>query len=255
MRALSRLIFLLTGTLGLALLAAAHAATAPEQNLTAEAIDAAVRDLRADPSLASEKTQRVLRWKTDSAKAPQDSAARHWLQEFFSWLAEVGRLLVWVAGAAAAVALLLLLYRISNARTQARAQALALPSHIGELDIRPESLPDAVGRAAWDLWLLGEQRAALSLLYRGALSRLVHLHAVPIRAASTEDECVDLARTHASAPRASLLAELVAVWQRAVYGARPPADITMQRLCREFGPLLEADPGSAAGGAPSGVVP
>ena len=50
------------------------------------------------------------------------------------------------------------------------------PSHVRDLDIRPESLPDDVGAAALALWQRGEQRAALALLYRG--------HAVAPRARS-----------------------------------------------------------------------
>ena len=102
------------------------------------------------------------------------------------------------------------------------------------LDIRPETLPDAVGAAAAQLWQQGEHRAALSLLYRGALSRLVHGHAVPIRAASTEGECVALARSRLDAQAAAFFARLVAAWQLAVYGARLPDALQVTEMCREF---------------------
>ena len=76
-----------------------------------------------------------------------------------------------------------------------------LPSHVRELDIRPESLPADIGAAVRELWLAGERRAALSLLYRGALSRLVHSYQVAIGDASTEGDCVRLARAALPPPR------------------------------------------------------
>src|SRR4029079_6929748 len=67
------------------------------------------------------------------------------------------------------------------------------PTHVRDLDIRPESPTDDIGAAARQLWDRGEQRAALALLYRGMLSRLAHVHRVPIRDSSTEGDCVELA--------------------------------------------------------------
>ena len=66
-------------------------------------------------------------------------------------------------------------------------------SMFNALDIRPASLPDDIGAAALALCQRGELRAALSLLYRGGLSRLVHQHRAAIGAASTEGECVRIA--------------------------------------------------------------
>jgi hypothetical protein len=118
---------------------------------------------------------------------------------------------------------------------------------VRELDIRPESLPDDVGAAAAALWKRGEHRAALSLLYRGALSRLVHDHAVPIRAATTEGECLELARRALDADRGEFFTRLVRAWQLAVYGARLPEDADALALCRDFALHLRAAPQAEAG--------
>ena len=79
-----------------------------------------------------------------------------------------------------------------------------------------------------------EHRAALSLLYRGALSRLVHLHVVPIRSASTEGDCLALARSRLDADAAAYFARLVGAWQLAVYGARQPEQDEVLALCADF---------------------
>jgi hypothetical protein len=121
-------------------------------------------------------------------------------------------------------------------------QANALPSHVQSLDIRPESLPVQIGEAAAALWQRGDYRAALSLLYRGALSRLVHEHGVPIRAASTEGECVALAGRRLAPASGEFFARLVQAWQVAVYGARLPVAEQALALCRDFDTCLPARP-------------
>ena len=230
-------------------------AATPASRLDVTAIDAAVKTLREDPNLSGEKTERVLRWKDAKKKERKlDStpAWLKWLEGFFAWLNEAGRVLVWVLGGIAVVLVLLAVKRWLDVRGDALLRArLDLPTHVRDLDIRPESLPDDVGAAAWQRWRAATdweaRRAALSLLYRGALSRLVHVHGVPIRGSSTEGECVTLARVafartgdETAAERARYVGQLVEVWQRAVYGLRAPSDNTVQALCLQFGSALNA---------------
>jgi hypothetical protein len=130
----------------------------------------------------------------------------------------------------------------------ARPGKAPLPSHVGSLDIRPESLPDDIGNAAAGLWQRGQQRAALSLLYRGALSRLVHAHGVPVRAASTEGECVALASTRLAPEAQAFFVRLVDAWQLAAYGGRLPGTAQVLAICGEFDLHL---PDAAAAAAPA----
>jgi hypothetical protein len=122
---------------------------------------------------------------------------------------------------------------------------------VRDLDIRPESLPDDVGAAAAALWSSGEHRAALALLYRGLLSRLVHVHGVPIRDSSTEGDCLALATPRVTAMRNSYAARLVRVWQGAVYGTEHPSSEAVLALCGDFARVLDVpiEPGPAAAGA------
>jgi hypothetical protein len=116
---------------------------------------------------------------------------------------------------------------------------------VRDLDIRPASLPDDIGSAALALWERGEQRAALALLYRGLLSRLVHVHGVPIRASSTEGECLSLARPRLADAGARYAARLVEIWGGAVYGGLLPPTPAVQALCGEFAAALDRDAGAA----------
>ena len=170
-----------------------------------------------------------------------------WFRGLFNWLAESGRFVVWVVGAL--LAALLVVYRRARSCAfgvcRACRSAFVAPSHVRDLDIRPESLPDDVGAAALALWQRGEQRAALALLYRGFLSRLVHAHAVPIRASSTEGECLALARPRLAEPSARYAARLVETWGAAVYGGLEPDAGTVQALCSEFAAALDGRAGPA----------
>jgi hypothetical protein len=164
-----------------------------------------------------------------------------WLAALARWLAESSRVLVWVLIAVAAAVVVVTARRWLAVHGDSIAtRGARLPSHVRELDIRPESLPADIGAAVRELWLAGERRAALSLLYRGALSRLVHSYQVAIGDASTEGDCVRLARAALPAPRGDFVTALVDAWQLAVYGGRPPATEHVLRLCADFDRLLPA---------------
>jgi hypothetical protein len=230
-------------------LGCAHAADPPAPPSRAD-IEAATARVAKDPNLATKEKSRTLQFrKSDKPEDKKpDEKAQPWLDGLFKWMSETGRLLVYALGIVLVALLLVGLHRFIRARGDALLPRRAnLPSHVQSLDIRPESLPADIGAAAAELWTLGEHRQSLSLLYRGALSRLVHGHAVPIRSASTEGECVTMARDRLSAPAGGFFARLVAAWQLAVYGARLPGDEAVLALCREFDAHLPATrQGSAA---------
>jgi hypothetical protein len=207
----------------------------------------ALDKVASDPNLAAERTINMLRWKEAEAVTDEPwwwqwgNAAARWFRGLFGWLAESGRLIVWVLGAAAAALVAFYLVRLVRARGLPRLPAqFVAPSHVRDLDIRPESLPSDVGAAALALWHNGEQRAALALLYRGTLSRLVHTHGVPIRASSTEGECLALARPRLPDPGARYVARLVETWAAAVYGGLAPHAGAVEALCGEFSSALDA---------------
>jgi hypothetical protein len=202
-------------------------------------VEAAASAVRADTDLGGFRTMRTWRFKK------QDSAERvspdpFWI-DFARWLAEGGRGLVWLLGAAAVVAAIVTARRWLAVHGDAiRAGGARLPSHVRELDIRPETLPADIGAAVRALWVAGERRAALSLLYRGTLSRLVHSYQVAIGDASTEGDCIRLARAALPAERGDFVAKLIGAWQLAVYGDRLLANEHVLRLCDDFDRMLPA---------------
>ena len=219
--------------------------------LTRERVDAAARALREVPTMTGWRPAHELRLKDDERPAPPpprgEPAWLGWLRHFVDWLNDAGRWLVWLLGAFAVALVLLRLRRWLRGGAAAGApEALSLPTHVRELDIRPETLPPDIGAAAAALWQRGEARAAMSLLYRGALSRLVHAHGVPIRASSTEGDCLRLAAARLQAPAQAYLAGLVAAWRETVYAGRTPAAEQGRLLCQAFAERLGGATGAGA---------
>ena len=219
------------------LVAAGEAPTRPQ-------VEKALEKVSDDPNLAKVRTVNMLKWKEPEPVTDEPAwwkwvnGIARWFRGLFEWVAASGRLLVW---ALAALAIALLAYFVARLVRErglpSMPKKFAAPSHVRDLDIRPESLPDDVGAAALALWERGEQRAALALLYRGTLSRLVHVHTVPIRASSTEGECLALTRPRVPAAAATYATQLVETWTGAVYGARAPTAGVVQALCAEFAAL------------------
>ena len=224
-------------------------AIAPTRQQVMEGLTA----VRANPDLPGTHKQKTLRFK-DQDKAPErDTApAPEWWKGFALWVSDTGRVLAWVLGALLLAFVVIKLRHWINVRAGGSTlrSVKNLPSHVRDLDIRPESLPDRIGAAARALWERGEHRPALSLLYRGALSRLVHEHALPVRAASTEGECLVLAAQRLPVGPSAFFARLVQAWQLAVYGARLPESAQVLSLCDEFDLHLAPPPAARQEGVP-----
>jgi hypothetical protein len=211
------------------------AAEAPQP--TRERVASAVEKLKADPNLGiDKKTRKLVRNSTAEPNTPQTSPGwLHWIADAFRWLASTARALVWVAGILLVGILGLYIKRFVESRGERSVPLrFSMPTHVRDLDIRPESLPDDVGGAALELWERGAHRAALALLYRGLLSRLAHVHAVPIRDSSTEGDCLALAATHLPSARVAYVERLIRVWQRAVYGNIDPTAEEFHSLSTGF---------------------
>jgi hypothetical protein len=221
---------------------------APTRDEVRRALDAVAED----PNLAAERKVSMLRFKEAEPVTDEPwwwrwvNGFARWARGLFAWIAESGRLVVYVALAIAAALLALYIARLVSKRGLPRVpSAPAAPSHVRDLDIRPESLPDDIGAEALALWERGEERAALALLYRGLLSRLVHEHAVPIRSSSTEGECLALARPRLPEASARFAAALIETWAAAVYGGVAPTAGAVRALCTEFGVALDGKEAAA----------
>ena len=213
--------------------AAGEAPTRPQ-------VEKALEKVADDPNLAKVRTVNMLKWKEPEPVTDEPqwwkwvNGIARWFRGLFEWIAVSGRLLVWALAALAIALLAFFVWRLIRERgLPSVPKKFVAPSHVRDLDIRPESLPDDVGAAALALWERGEQRAALALLYRGMLSRLAHVHRVPIRDSSTEGDCVALASAQIP-DRSEYVRRLVRVWQRLGYGHEDVDGEVVHGLCDEF---------------------
>ena len=149
------------------------------------------------------------------------------------WLAGVGQVIYYVIIIAVVSWLVWLLYVNRHVFQRAGARKkleVAAPRTILGLDVTPESLPGDVVAAAMGRWAAGDGRGALSLLYRGSLSWLVHHAKLPVRDGDTEGDCLRETRKSVDGARGEYFATLTGQWVLVAYAERLPESAVMERL-------------------------
>jgi len=162
---------------------------------------------------------------------------------FGLWLASVAATLLRV-GAWLGIALLLGALAIVIARSlRARERPLGAQIAAGAdlrlgLDLRREALPEDVVAEARVRFAAGDASAALSLLYRGALLKLVRGFGLRVPPGATEGECERLARVELDAELANDFALLTRAWIFCAYARVTPAPEAFAELCQRWLPRL-----------------
>lgn len=170
-------------------------------------------------------------------KKPPEFKPPAWLklvEAFARGLAAVGKVAVALLALAAIGVLAWLLWRTRNAWWPQAAEQRLVQETLFGLDVRPESLPADVAAAARDALGQGKAIVALSLLYRGALSALIHRHQAEFRAGDTEDNCLQRSKPHLADAAFAYFARLLGAWRLAAYGHRLPQAEALLVLCDEW---------------------
>lgn len=218
--------------------ATATGGSAGTASATLDEIERQVQVLRDEQHFGRKHPERYIRVKPDSPSKDKPALDKSgaWWRGFSLWLSQIGRVGIWTLGAVAVAVLMVLVLRAW--RQSAADVAIDLPGtapgRVREYDIRPESLPADVGAAVRKQWRAGEQRAALALLYRAALSVLVHRHAVPIRASSTEGDCARLVAGHLDSARSEYFERVTRARLLSTYAGRWPDDAEVMSLSDTF---------------------
>jgi hypothetical protein len=202
--------------------------------------EAALAKLRADPNLPGERKIKTLRWTNSRPEPAKAESAPSWLAGLFDYIAQTSSFVLWMGGGLGVGFAAIWLYRLTRTRWGKEALPSAgSVSRVQALDIRPESLPEDIGAAARALLGAGRSRDALSLLYRGALSRAVHRFGVFIAESYTEREALGAVKVSLDAARTQYFSELVLLWQRAVYAGEEAPPDSVSRLCSGFSAALD----------------
>lgn len=212
---------------------AANAGVAPSNQQAKAAIEQVMRR----PEFNTKEITEVWEYKDKQPDKPRKTSDFN-----FEFLSQLGSGLAWLVKGALYLALFagivwLVLYRerwLNILRGIKPAPAPAVPQQLFGLDIRPESLPADIAAAARDLWRQGQARAALSLLYRGALSRLASSGMLQLKASDTEGDCENAVTRVAPGAVSTYFSHLSRAWQIAAYAARMPAPDQGEKLCADF---------------------
>ena len=169
------------------------------------------------------------RWERIDPAKPSDAKApdlSFW-HAIGSALAKAAEVALWAVAIAALGYALWWLARRLPRMDDARREGYEPPAALFGMELAPDTLPADVPEAAARLAAAGKLRDALSLLYRGALSELVHKRGVQLVAGHTEGEAVRLAGM-------PYFAALVDAWRRCAYARRIPSSEEIQSLVTTY---------------------
>ncbi len=225
---------------GFALLAAAPAADAQEvcNPDDPSSANACIRSVLESDDFGSvrEVTRWVRRQGDESALAPWPDGLFDWL--FPDWLpgflASGFELGLWIGIAVLGV---MLVMAVARRMEKINPMPTGVPKRrprVSGLDLDPSSLPDDVVAAARAHWARGAPIQALSLLYRGALSRLVERRLLPIPDSATELECVRLVDRSLEEDAARTFGDLTLAWIATRYAGEPPPTSLFESLCQRY---------------------
>ena len=98
------------------------------------------------------------------------------------------------------------------------------------MDVRPDSLPDDIVTEARKLWQENKPREALSLLYRGALIKLINQEQTKLQNSHTENDVLRVAKKTLNQSKHSYLTDLTSLWKQIAYAHRKPDEDQVFRL-------------------------
>ncbi|MFI8479896.1 DUF4129 domain-containing protein [Pseudomonas sp. NPDC078700] len=225
-----------------------------KQALTSHAAQQSINQLLAQPPFKNPET--VTRWRlreTASDKQPQPNT--DFFESLISGLGKLAKLwksmetvaqifaaLLW----AAIIALIVWVVWRYRDWLNTFAGRFNLPQRTNKspprqmfgLEVSPESLPDDICSEVDTLWA-SEPRAALSLLYRALLSRLLHDYRLGLRSAHTENEVLRLVKDLQQIELTQFSEVLTHHWQNLAYGHSLPPPATKDSLCNSWRQLFE----------------
>ena len=107
-------------------------------------------------------------------------------------------------------------------------------SRLLKKEVKTAHLPLDISKQAWKLWQSGKAPAAISLLYRGAISVLTARHGLSINNGATENECLRRVKSKQPIELYNYFAGLTRTWQNIAYASLQPSETEVQRLCEQW---------------------
>jgi len=169
-----------------------------------------------------------------------------WARGLFKGIALLFENLLWLLAAALLIAVISThrawMPRLGAERLTRRAESIRIEAETPA----PQPLPADLAAAARSLWRQGAQRAALALLYAGAVQRLAERSGRPLPPGSTEADCLRRARALSPDAFTAWLPRAVRSWQAAAYAQRLPLEAEFEALLSGYQDSAEAQATAAA---------
>jgi hypothetical protein len=153
-----------------------------------------------------------------------------WLAALRAALAGGVRDLLWVAIGAIVAYAIWRAARLLPRGPRVQPEPYRPPEAMFGMELAPETLPPDVAAAAARLAAEGKLREALGLLYRGALSVLIHKRGVMLLASHTENEVLSLS----PGENKPYLKNLIELWRQCAYARRTPQRAQIDELAQAY---------------------
>lgn len=219
--------------------AAAPRTPAPQKTPMREAAVAVV----SAPEFGSEKAEQDWRLRFRQERKRDSGGDFDLFSSVGEFLARVLQVLGWMLIAGIVGGLAWLIWRTFGGYTPDTPIGRQAPKVLFGLNIAPETLPDDIGNAALALIEAGHVREALSLIYRGALSYLVHARNLRVSAGATESEVATLSRRVLTPAGAEYFGSVLTQWIDIAYAGRLPDVAVITLLARRYREFFAAAPG------------
>ncbi len=161
-----------------------------------------------------------------------DSTTPDWIKSISVVFANIFEYALWILLLIAMILLYLSrdhwLHLFSPKETEE--ESYQAPEILFGMNVREDSLPDDIIAEAKQLWQQKKARESLSLLYRGALVRLINQEKMPLENSYTEGDILKLSQKSLTNKQHQYLAQLTSQWQLIAYAHRIPMEEAMQWL-------------------------
>ena len=204
--------------------------------LTSEKSKKVIKEVMLTKSLDAKRTKHT--WVKKEKKKKRNLKSSFWddLKESFEPIAKfIGFILEFGLWILLCIGILLLIYfrerwmYLFQGKRKSKDDYEA-PEVMFGMDVRPDSLPANIVDEARTLWKTEQHREALSLLYRGALVRLINIEKVKLQNSHTEGDVLKVSALILSKTKQSYLKLLTTQWQLVAYAHRSPNEDDMNTL-------------------------
>lgn len=119
--------------------------------------------------------------------------------------------------------------------TSSKDKPAGLPDIMFGIELSPDALPDNIPESALNLWQHGEEREALSLLFRASLIKIFTDRKIAVTRGLTEHECIKLVNNSVDHGRARYFELIAKLWIKMAYGHVKPEQAEFNQLCVSWG--------------------